>query len=299
MRTSNTARAAIFCIAVILVATVTHGATEARVEGVFGASPVDANTAVAFWVPLNAGESVSGVTWFNNDGSTVFPEVLAIAGDGSDPAALAEALTVASDVSGMTSSWSSLDFDKPLVSAASGLYLVFRLPEGSDFQAEGLGGGAGFGYMAGDGTLRCWITGDGDFWSPVSPEYQFAVQPVLSANKSRDVIVVGEESPREDPAPKPDLPRQKPLSLNVSPNPFNPCVTISFETLEPAFVALEVYDLRGRSVRTIVREQLAQGIHEYRWDGRDNLGRKVSSGVYFARIAYGEKIGTARLTLVK
>jgi outer membrane protein assembly factor BamB/predicted phosphodiesterase len=62
---------------------------------------------------------------------------------------------------------------------------------------------------------------------------------------------------------------------------------------------LDVIDVGGRRVRTLLRGPQSPGRHAVRWDGRDHAGRDVASGVYFLRLAAGAQVATARLTLVR
>lgn len=68
------------------------------------------------------------------------------------------------------------------------------------------------------------------------------------------------------------------------PNPFKYNTTISFGLPRKSNVTLEVYDISGRLVRTLVSGELNAGVHSVTWDGRDNAGRRVSSGTYFVRM---------------
>ena len=87
--------------------------------------------------------------------------------------------------------------------------------------------------------------------------------------------------------------------LPAEPNPFNPRTTLRFELPAAASVRLEVYDVAGRRVRTLVAADLAAGPHEVRWDGRDGAGRGLPSGSYLARLVAGDRLLTTRLTLVR
>ena len=74
------------------------------------------------------------------------------------------------------------------------------------------------------------------------------------------------------------------MAASVSPNPLNPSSTLSFETSKPGSVRVEMFDLQGRLVRTIVSETfLGAGVHEARIDGRGQSGEKLASGLYFIR----------------
>lgn len=85
------------------------------------------------------------------------------------------------------------------------------------------------------------------------------------------------------------------------PNPFNPATELSFElTAESSEVQLVIYDALGRHVRTLSAGQFGPGVHLARWDGSDQRGRPVASGVYFAHLLVdGERAGTRKLALVK
>ncbi len=146
-------------IVVLLAAGPTGAAT---VDGVFGLNRVSDSTYLAVWVPLADGAVVTGVSWYQNDDSTVFPEIRAQAGELSWPPAATQAVTLARDVPGTASAWSEWIFDQPVTSVSGGLYLFFRLPPGSVYLHEGSGGGFGMGYTTGDGVRRCWLSGRSD-----------------------------------------------------------------------------------------------------------------------------------------
>jgi hypothetical protein len=87
------------------------------------------------------------------------------------------------------------------------------------------------------------------------------------------------------------------------PNPFNPETTIRFEVPGGengrAHVSLRVYDLRGRLVRTLVDEELLPGRHEVVWDGRDEEGRRVPSGLYLYRLGLGGRTVVRKMTVLR
>jgi hypothetical protein len=83
------------------------------------------------------------------------------------------------------------------------------------------------------------------------------------------------------------------------PNPFNPAASIRFDLPANAFVALKIYDISGREVRTLMSENKPAGSHQVIWDGTDNAGRRVGSGIYFYKIAAGEYIKTMKMVLAK
>ncbi|MBD3162903.1 MAG: hypothetical protein GF346_10860, partial [Candidatus Eisenbacteria bacterium] len=83
------------------------------------------------------------------------------------------------------------------------------------------------------------------------------------------------------------------------PNPFNPRTLISFDLPRSVDVTLSIYDASGRVVRTLVDEAMPAGSHGVEWDGTDNAGRSVSTGVFFYQMSAGEFVSQKRMTLLK
>jgi hypothetical protein len=83
------------------------------------------------------------------------------------------------------------------------------------------------------------------------------------------------------------------------PNPFNPSTTIAYSLGRAGSAELVVYDLSGRRVKTLVSGYIDAGSHEARWDGRDEYGRRVASGVYAYRLITDEFSETKRMVLLK
>jgi hypothetical protein len=74
------------------------------------------------------------------------------------------------------------------------------------------------------------------------------------------------------------------VSLGTSPNPFTRLTTIRYQVLAPGKVSLRVYNIAGEETRTLVDEFRTAGVHTTKWNGRDNAGNQVSSGLYFYRL---------------
>ena len=89
------------------------------------------------------------------------------------------------------------------------------------------------------------------------------------------------------------------LALTASPNPFNPMTRFAFTLASDQPIELAVYDLRGRRVRELVHESWTTGRHVIDWNGRDDLGREMSSGVYFARLQAGPESAVIKVMLVR
>ncbi|MBT4484778.1 MAG: hypothetical protein HOC71_13995, partial [Candidatus Latescibacteria bacterium] len=96
------------------------------------------------------------------------------------------------------------------------------------------------------------------------------------------------------------LPLTFKLSQN-SPNPFNPLTTIEYSipTGTSMRARLDVYDLRGALIKTLVDEIRSPGVHSVVWDGTDDSGNNVSSGVYIYRIKVGSNFDTKKMTLIR
>jgi glycosidase len=83
------------------------------------------------------------------------------------------------------------------------------------------------------------------------------------------------------------------------PNPFNPSTTISFGLPGESHVTLSIYDIRGKRVKTVRNEIVPGGNREAMWDGRDEQGEGVSSGIYFYRLTAGDRTLTRKMVLLK
>ncbi len=254
------------------------------VDGVFGLAEEYSAAALAFWVPVPEGESVCGLNWFSNDETVVFPLVMAAAGSAESPAELGESLVVAELVHGADLAWNTLSFPQALTGLNGGFWIVFSLPEETAYENAGNGGGCGFGYVSGDGQNSCWVTSDGMDWNALTTSHQFAMVPELNTNKSGEVLVLG-SSELNDPGSGEPLPAVLPtLRLAAAPNPFNPETNITFSTPVASRVRVEVYDLRGRLVNSLLDEDMVAGDHAVRWNGRHHNGHTVGSGLYLVRM---------------
>jgi len=83
------------------------------------------------------------------------------------------------------------------------------------------------------------------------------------------------------------------------PNPFNASTVIRFKIMHAAFVRLDVFDVLGRKVVTLVAHPMMQGSYEVRWDGKDESGKPVESGVYLCRMQSSRFAKTRKLVLIR
>ena len=111
-----------------------------------------------------------------------------------------------------------------------------------------------------------------------------------------DISITTEQATGEE-----DIPSAPAVNAlrSVYPNPFNPSTTIVYEVSRRSPVQLKIYDVSGRAVRTLVSDSFDPGVKKAVWDGRDDRGNTVSSGVYFCRLKIGIYTATARLVLLR
>jgi len=83
------------------------------------------------------------------------------------------------------------------------------------------------------------------------------------------------------------------------PNPFNPTTTISFNLLEESRVDLTIYNIKGQKVKQLVNDHLSVGLHSVIWNGKDDSGKSVSSGIYFYRLKTENYEKTKKMILIK
>jgi 1,4-alpha-glucan branching enzyme len=87
--------------------------------------------------------------------------------------------------------------------------------------------------------------------------------------------------------------------LQNYPNPFNPSTTIKFTISQSGFVSLKVYNILGQEVKILLSKEITPGVYSVDWNGTNNYGDQLSSGVYFYRIEAGDFIQTKKMLFVK
>ncbi|MEJ2721755.1 MAG: FlgD immunoglobulin-like domain containing protein, partial [bacterium] len=90
-----------------------------------------------------------------------------------------------------------------------------------------------------------------------------------------------------------------PLDVRAFPNPFNPSTTLAIELDAPAGVTVAVFDAAGRLVKRLWKGPLTAGAHRLEWNGSNETGQPVASGVYFAVITAGHHTRTIKLAFIK
>jgi len=94
------------------------------------------------------------------------------------------------------------------------------------------------------------------------------------------------------------LPTEYALRQNY-PNPFNPETTIDYQLPQAGEVTIEIYNILGQNVRTLVSEEKQAGSYTARWNGALNNGSKAPSGIYFYKLTAGSFTQTNKMTMLK
>ena len=96
--------------------------------------------------------------------------------------------------------------------------------------------------------------------------------------------------------------RNLPLNFSLAqnyPNPFNDATTLNYDLAETGPVQLVIYNLQGEIIKTVVHSSQAPGSYQLRWNGTDQAGKQVSTGVYFYKLVAGEKVETRKMVLMR
>lgn len=119
---------------------------------------------------------------------------------------------------------------------------------------------------------------------------------IFDEGETEDYLIMVDPQPTDAP---PHSPHQRLGELRAAPNPFNPTTVISLELREAGPLTVELFDERGRSVRVLQAGEREAGEHSWQWDGRDEAGRRVASGVYRAVASSGEEERVLAVVLLK
>jgi hypothetical protein len=137
---------------------------------------------------------------------------------------------------------------------------------------------------------------------------EVAIVPDMDGNNSFEIIMGGKEgnvallsggtlatSVGENSNQFPD---KFELGQNY-PNPFNPSTTINISLPVLSDFTMTIYDLLGKEVKSFVFERVPAGVHSAVWDGKDNVGTAVSTGVYFYRLNASSFSSTRKAVLIR
>jgi hypothetical protein len=180
---------------------------------------------------------------------------------------------------------------------------VIRMVFDGEVSPEPIKSGVGMSLNLRDGKTFILI------WS-FEPDLFFLSGPLLSVDGPTELLEVEAattdarpvhsiiSAPTEVENPNVGLPGEFALHGNY-PNPFNPTTTIAYDLPEQANVQIAIYNVVGQKVRTLVDRAESAGQHQVEWDGQDDSGRPVSSGLYLYRMTAGEFMQSRKMLLLK
>ncbi len=128
-------------------------------------------------------------------------------------------------------------------------------------------------------------------------EYRLAdvdYKGVVTYHATREVYV--ESNPLATNADK--------FTVTAHPNPFNPSTTIGYnipsvETRHTLSVRVEIYDINGKLITTLVNKEQSAGWYEIKWNGKNKIGKAVPAGAYLSRVTFGNEVKTTKLMLLR
>ena len=172
--------------------------------------------------------------------------------------------------------------DNSAVAQAGGLLVRSSILKATDGEISGNGEGV---IVSVPGTADAIAANN--WWGDSSGPYHPTGNPAGLGDAVSDHVVYFPWESSTGVNGEPNLPA--PLLLVNRPNPFNAVTSLRFDLTEPGFVSLAIHDLSGRKIAGLSRGHHRAGEWAVRWNGRDDAGREIPSGVYFARLVSGER----------
>jgi len=83
------------------------------------------------------------------------------------------------------------------------------------------------------------------------------------------------------------------------PNPFNPSTKIDFSVPRSSIVTIKIYDITGKEIKSLVSQKMSPGKYTVDWNGTDNNGLQIATGVYFYRLVASGNVIVKKMVLIK
>lgn len=175
-------------------------------------------------------------------------------------------------------------------------YLIFRglINYGYYYQAKQLA------YKVLAGVIE-QLKNDHNLWELYSPDDQWAGYHktyIWTAIAARMLIDLNELETGLPDVDLQDIPKTVLLKQNY-PNPFNPSTVISFELPRSVNVKIDIFNILGQKVRTLASSVMKSGIHEIKWDGRDDRGIDAAGGIYIYKITAEDYTNSKKMLLIR
>lgn len=253
-------------------------------DGLVSVVPATEGYAVAVCIETDG--SIQGIRWYNNDDQVAFPLVELVVAGSRQEYAPGGVLYAEEDVFGPAERWATLSIPEEQQSATGLCYVVFHLPERAGDLWQGTGGGAGVGSRSGASAEAGFILHDGAVVAGLRGEVMVSAvsETAGKALATRGVAVAG---------------MGQNANVRALPNPLRSGSDIHFALPAAGRFRLDVFDLRGRLVRSLGSGVLPAGGHARAWLGDDSDGRRVSTGVYLLRLTTDTGVTTSRVSVVR
>ncbi len=166
--------------------------------------------------------------------------------------------------------------------------IVYAKPAGTDEWT-------GYSYIKEDGSFDLPVESDGTYVILVTTkdgDTESTVE-VKNLEAQTTVEITGIPQPKDNLVVKTDQ------LFNAYPNPFNPSTTIKVQMAQTGPAQLIIYNVLGQKVRTLYNGVLTQGIKKFTWNGKDNAGRQVASGLYFYQLKTQNVTQTKAVMFIK
>ena len=116
--------------------------------------------------------------------------------------------------------------------------------------------------------------------------------------KLEDISISGVKTVHGPVMAELSLPNTFSLEQNY-PNPFNPETTIKFQLPKNIHVYIGIFNVLGQEIKTLVDEDMGAGFHSMKWNGTNNNGERMTSGIYYYRIKAGDFTALKKMILLK
>jgi len=227
-----------------------------------------------------AGSVIVGAQFINNDDRSTFPKVTLLRGPASR---ISEATVLAefTNVRAASAHRVTLEIPPVAVESAEDLYLAVSFPPSNGVR----------GASDGPGIAATQLTTFGDCF--VAPTSEEAFQPI-DLDLAITLLYRGTSKVGASDEPKAIL---RTFLAAGGPNPATSVARVQLGLERRMLVQLGIYNVAGRRVRSLAEGPIDAGVHTIEWDGKDERGRVVATGVYIARLQAGETILTQKIVL--
>ena len=242
------------------------------------------------WEPSSIFHAIAGMEYSFQDSIVVAHEIEDINQDGDTADGLTLSISnVQGSIEGSNLTWLPIIDESPKGYHVNSIAIE---PDGALWVGSNYGGGL---HRYENGTWTSYITEDGLASNIVN---DVAIAPdgtVWAATDDGISKFVPSTTIVENDI---DTPSEFAVTGNF-PNPFNPETSIQFTLPENGMVNLAVYNIMGQKVRELIADRMQAGTHSVIWDGKDDMGNIVSSGIYLSRLISGEHVAANRMLLLK